>query len=81
MISDQTWIFYTWANAQAFASMNNDYLARYGVDAVVTEITMDAGKDTVRVQVSANLDRLFPRVVPEVTVTEVGFAGIRVVTR
>jgi Flp pilus assembly protein TadG len=71
----------TWANAQAFASMNNNYLSQYGVNAVVTGISVDAGEDTVLVQVSANLDRLFPSVVPDVIVTERGVAEIRVFTR
>ena len=31
----------TWANAQAFASMNNAYLAQYGVHAVVTGIAVN----------------------------------------
>jgi Flp pilus assembly protein TadG len=70
----------TWANAQAFASMNNNYLAQYGVNAVVTGINLDAGKYTVLVQVSANLDRLFPSLVPEVIVSESGFAEIRAFT-
>jgi hypothetical protein len=68
-------------NAQAFASMNNGYLAQYGVNAIVTGISVDAGEDTVLVQVSANLERLFPSVVPEVIVTENGFAEIRAFTR
>lgn len=67
----------TWANAQAFASMNNAYLSRYGVNAVVTGISVDSGNDTVLVQVSANLNRLFPSVVPDVMVTESGYAEIR----
>ncbi len=71
----------TWANAQAFASMNNGYLVQYGVNAVVTEITVDSGKDTVSVQVSANIERLFPSVVPNVLVTETGQAQIRAFTR
>lgn len=71
----------TWANAQAFASMNNGYLAEYGVHAVVTGISLDASEDTVLVQVSANLERLFPSVVPDVVVTENGFAEIRAFTR
>jgi Flp pilus assembly protein TadG len=71
----------TWANAQAYASMNNSYLAQYGVNAVVTGISVDAGNDTVLVQVSANLERLFPSVVPEVIVIERGFAEIRAFTR
>ena len=32
-----------WANAQAFAGINNGYLAQYGVNAVVTGISVDAG--------------------------------------
>ncbi len=65
------------ANAQAFASMNNSYLAQHGVNAVVTGITMDAGEDTVLVQVTANLDRLFPNVVPLFIVKESGYAQIK----
>ncbi|MEW6503566.1 MAG: pilus assembly protein TadG-related protein [Chloroflexota bacterium] len=71
----------TWANAQAFASMNNGYLAQYGVNAVVTAISVNSGDDTVLVQVAANLERLFPSVVPDVVVTENGFAKIRAFTR
>jgi hypothetical protein len=48
---------------------------------VVTGISVDAGDDTVLVQVSANLDRLFPSVVPDVVVTERGFAEVRAFTR
>ncbi|MBS3950781.1 MAG: hypothetical protein KGZ53_09015 [Peptococcaceae bacterium] len=71
----------TWANAQAFASINNGYLAQYGVHAVVTGISVDAGNDTVLVQVSASLDRLFPSAVPGVIVTEMGYAEIRAFSR
>lgn len=71
----------TWANAQAFASMNNGYLSQYGVNAVVTGISVDAGEDTVLVYVSASLDRLFPSVVPDVTVIESGYAEVRAFTR
>ena len=61
--------------------MNNGYLSHYGVNAVVTWISVDAWEYTVRVQVSANLDRLFPGVVPDVIVTERGIAEIRAFTR
>lgn len=61
--------------------MNNSYLAQYGVYAVVTEITVDAREDTELVQVSANLERLFPSVVPDVVVNERGLAEIRAFTR
>ncbi len=71
----------TWANARDFASMNNSYLERHGVHAVVTGISVDPGDDTVLVQVSANLDRLFPDIVPDVMVTESGYAQIRSFTR
>lgn len=71
----------TWANAQAFASMNTGYLAQYGVHAVVTGIAVDASDDTVLVQVSANLERLFPSVVPDVIVVESGYAMIRAFSR
>jgi hypothetical protein len=60
--------------------VNNNYLAQYGVNAVVTGINLDAGKHTVLVQVSANLDRLFPSLVPDVVVSESGFAEIRAFT-
>ncbi len=71
----------TWANAQEFASLNNSYLAKYGVHAVVTGISVNAEDDTVLVQVSANLDRLFPSVVPDASVTESGSAQIRAFTK
>ena len=71
----------TWANAQSLAAMNNAYLRQYGVDAVVTGIEVDAGADTVLVRVSANLERLFPSVVPEVVVSEVGKARVRARSR
>ena len=71
----------TWANAQAFANMNNTFLKKYGVDAVVTGIAVDAGKDTVRVQVSANLELIFPSVAPTVIVTENGEARVRAFSR
>jgi hypothetical protein len=58
----------TWANAQAYASMINKYLAPYGIMAVVTGINLDAGKHTMLVRVSANLDRLFPGLVWDVVV-------------
>lgn len=67
----------TWANAQAFASMNNNYLTQYGINAMVTQISVDTGIHTVLVQVSANLQRLFPSVVPELIVSEQGFAEIQ----
>jgi hypothetical protein len=57
--------------------MNNGYLSRYDVNAVVTGISVDAEEDTVLVQVSANLNRLFPSVVPNLMFTESGYVEIR----
>ena len=71
----------TWANAQAFASMNDGYLMQFGENPVVTGVNVDARKHIIQVQVSATLDRLFPSVVPEVIVSEQGVAEIKAFTR
>ena len=71
----------TWANAQNYASWNNSTLAANGIRAVVTGIAVDEGQDTVRVSVSANLSRLFPSIVPDVTVVETGVANVRAFSR
>lgn len=71
----------TWASAQAYAGLNSSYLAQYGIHVVVTGIVVDAEGDTLTIQVSANLDRLFPSVMPDVMVTETGVAQIRAFTR
>lgn len=71
----------TWVEAQAFANLNNGILARNGVYAAVTEIHIDPATQTVTVAVSANLNRLFPSVVPAVIVTEIGSAGIQAFSR
>jgi Flp pilus assembly protein TadG len=70
-----------WGMAQSFASMNNSYLASKGINAFVTGISINLAEDTVTVEVSANLSPLFPAVVPNVTVREVGKAKIRSFTR
>ena len=61
--------------------MNNAYLAQYGVNAIVTGITVNDEENSMLVQVSANLDRLFPSVVPDVMVTERGYAEIQAFSR
>ena len=67
----------TWAWAQNAASLNTSYLSSHGVHAYVTGIQVDDPANTVRVQVSANLDRLFPSLVPDIVVTESGLAEVR----
>lgn len=66
-----------WVEAQVLASLNANYLANYGINAVVTGISVDKGKDTVLVQISADLNRYFPSVLPNIVVTETGYAQIR----
>jgi len=61
--------------------MNNSYLAQYGINAVVSGISVNVGKHTVLVQVSVDLSLFFPSVVPEVIVTESSFAEIRAFSR
>lgn len=60
--------------------MNNGYLSQYGANAVVTGISVDAGEDMVMVQISANLERLFPSMVTGAVVPERGLAEIRAFT-
>lgn len=70
----------TWANAQSYVSQNTAGLAAKGVRAFVTGIQISGGENTVRVNVSANLSILFPSVVPNVSVTQVGIAKLRALT-
>jgi Flp pilus assembly protein TadG len=70
----------TWANAQSFVSQNTSGLDAKGVHAYVTGIQVSGGDNTVRVDVSANLSILFPSVVPNVTVTQMGVAKLRALT-
>jgi hypothetical protein len=70
----------TWANAQSYVSQNTVGLVAKGVHAYVTGIQVSGGDNTVRVNVSANLSILFPSVVPNVTVTQMGIAKLRAFT-
>lgn len=69
-----------WAEAQLYASLNTGYLSSVGVHATVTGMEVENADQTVQVVVSANLDRLFPSVVPEIMVSEVGRAKVRLET-
>ena len=69
-----------WAQAQAYANMNTQYLSLRGIHAVVTAIHIDNSKKTVEVVVTANLDRLFPSVAPDIRVAEEGLAQVRAET-
>jgi Flp pilus assembly protein TadG len=70
----------TWANAQSYASQNTAGLAAKGVHAYVTGIQVSGGNNMVSVNVAANLSILFPSVVPNVTVTQMGIAKLRALT-
>ena len=69
----------TWANAQEFANLNDNYLAKNGVNVFITGIQV-AGS-SVQVIVSASLVRLFPSVAPDIVITETGAADIRALTQ
>lgn len=66
----------TWANAQYYVSQNTAGLSVKGVHAYVTGIEVSGGENKVRVSVSADLSVLFPSIVPDVTVTEIGMARL-----
>lgn len=70
----------TWANAQSYVSQNTASLSKKGVHAFVTGIQISGGDNTVWVNVSANLSILFPSVVPNITVTQIGVAKLRKLT-
>jgi Flp pilus assembly protein TadG len=67
----------TYAMAQTYATMNNDYLGGLGIYPRVTDIQINDAKDTVYVAVSADISVLFPSIVPTVIVTETGTAQVR----
>jgi len=69
-----------WAEAQAYASWNTQYLSAQGIHAMVTGISVDNTNHTVEVVVSANLERLFPSVVPDIVISEHGLARVRAET-
>lgn len=70
----------TWANAQTYVSQNTAGLSAKGVHAYVTGIQVSGSDNMVRVTVSANLSILFPSVVPNIIVNEVGIAKLRALT-
>jgi Flp pilus assembly protein TadG len=70
-----------WGIAQTYVNANTLNLSTKGVHAFVSDIQMDSGADTVLVNVSADLSILFPSVVPDVVVTEIGVARLRALTR
>ena len=70
----------TWGTAQSYVAQNTVGLAAKGVHAYVTGIQVSGGENMVRVNVSANLSILFPSVVPNVTVTQMGIAKLRTFT-
>ena len=67
----------TYAWAQHYANMNNDYLGGLGIFPRVTGIQVNDAKDTVYVAVSADISALFPSIVPRVFVEESGTAQVR----
>lgn len=69
----------TYAWAQRAVNLNSSWLSERGIHPSVSGITVNG--NTVRVSVSAGLDRLFPSVVPDIAVTETGKAEVRALKR
>ena len=67
----------TYAWAQHYANMNNDYLGGLGIFPRVTGIQVNDARDTVYVAVAADISALFPSIVPRVFVEETGTAEVR----
>jgi Flp pilus assembly protein TadG len=67
----------TYAVAQRYANMNNDYLARQDIWPRVRSIRVNAANNTVYVSVEADLSVMFPSIVPLLIVDEGGEAQVR----
>lgn len=65
----------TYAWAQQAVNANCGYLIERGIHPRVSGITISG--NTVQVSVSADLSLLFPSIVPDITVTEIGKAEVR----
>jgi len=74
LVSSRT---YSWA--QRAVNANCDQLINLGVNPSVNSVSIEG--NTVMVSVSANLSRLFPSVIPDITVTEWGRAEVRALRR
>jgi Flp pilus assembly protein TadG len=64
---------YLWA--QRAVDANTTWLLARGIHARVSGIVVT--ENTVQVSVSADLERLFPAITPDITVTEIGRAEVR----
>ncbi len=69
----------TYAWAQQAVNANCGYLIERGINPHVSGITISG--NTVQVSVSADLTLLFPSIVPNVTVIEIGKAEVRALKR
>lgn len=68
---------YSWA--QRAVNLNSSWLSERGIYPSVSGITVR--DNTVRVSVSANLGLLFPSLVPDISVQEIGKAEVRALKR
>ncbi|MBI9045393.1 MAG: hypothetical protein JEZ06_12960 [Anaerolineaceae bacterium] len=71
---------HAWSTAQTYVSANTAGLSAKGVHAFVSDIQMDSGADMVLVSVSADLSIMFPSLVPDVIVKQVGVSKLRAIT-
>ena len=71
----------TYAWAQHYANMNNDYLGGLKIYPRITSIQINDAQNTVYVGVGADISALFPSIVPEVIVEETGTGQVRSLSR
>jgi hypothetical protein len=71
----------TYAWAQHYANMNNDYLGGLKIYPHITSIRINDAQDTVYVGVGVDISSLFPSIVPEVIVEETGTGQVRSLSR
>jgi hypothetical protein len=67
----------TYAWAQHYANMNNDYLDGLKIHPHITTIQINDAQYTVYVGVGADISALFPSIVPEVIVEKTGTGQVR----
>ncbi len=63
--------------AQAYVDRNTSYLGSRGIHPSITGMWIDQANKTVHVEVSADISRLFPQVVPSVIIHGHGIAQVR----
>ena len=63
--------------ASLYANLNSSYLAARGIHPAITGISVDQGRRTVSVSMSADASALFPSILHGITVHATGEAEVR----